>query len=196
MKQPIIGDALPRRGNFLTKLIATSLLSLTGWKIVADIPNLSKFLIIAAPHTSNWDFLLAVGTIFFLGLKLSWMGKHSLFKAPFGGVFRWLGGIPINRTKEGGGGVVDATIDAYTANDKLIIGIAPEGTRTKVEKWKTGFYHIARGANIPILLVAFDYGCKTVRVGPTFNPTGDITADLIHLQSYFSKIKGKYPAQY
>jgi 1-acyl-sn-glycerol-3-phosphate acyltransferase len=169
-------------------------MSLFGWRIEADIPNRSKLVLVGAPHTSNWDFILTMTTLFSLSIKISWMGKKSLFGWPFKDVMEWLGGVPIDRANQSGG-IVDQTIEAFNSRDKFVIAIMPEATRSKVRKWKTGFYRIAQGAEVPIVLVRFDYGRKVMGIGPTIDPSGDITADMAQIQSRFSAVEGKYPHQ-
>ena len=187
-----VGDALPRRGNLLSRKIANSLLSLFGWHIEADIPNIAKAVIVGAPHTSNWDFILTMLTQFALSIKISWMAKHSFFRWPFVGFLKWLGGVPIDRTKEKDGNVFQI-IEEFNSREKFIIAVMPEGTRSKTRQWKTGFYHIAQGAGVPIVLVRFDYGRKVMGIGPSIDLTGDIVADVTYIQSIFAPIKGKHP---
>lgn len=194
MDVPILGDALPRRGNRLSRLIARSLMSMCGWRIEVDVPDLPKFVLIGAPHTSNWDFVLTLVTLFALSVKISWMAKQTLFRWPFNGLLEWLGGVPIDRTIQDDG-IVIQTIEAFNSRDKFIIALMPEGTRTRVRRWKTGFYHIAQGAKVPIVLVRFDYDRKIMGVGPTIEPSGDIMADMAQIQSLFAAIKGKNPYQ-
>ena len=191
MSLPVIGDAVPKRGNRLSRLIARSALFAFGWKVEAEVPNEPKIVLIGAPHTSNWDFLLTMGAVFSLGIRMFWMGKHTMFRRPFNGVVDWLGGIPINRAASSG--VVDQTIAAFNRRDKLIIGLAPEGTRKGIAKWKSGFYHIALGAKVPIVMVQFDYGRKVVVVGPTVWPSGEIKADMARIRAIFAPVKGKFP---
>jgi len=191
MDTPIIGDALPRRGNRYSQWVAQSLLAFFGWRIEYDAPNLPKLLLIGAPHTSNWDFVLTLVTFFALSVRISWMAKHTFFRWPFKGILAWLGGIPVNRNSKHG--VVDQTVQAFDTRDKFILALTPEGTRTKVNKWKTGFYHMAQGARVPIVLVRFDYGRKVLGVGPTIEPSGDLTADMTQIQAVFAPIKGKNP---
>lgn len=185
-----IGDALPKRGNRLSQWLAQSLMSLFGWRIEADIPNRPKIVLVGAPHTSNWDFVLTMGTLFALNVKIFWMGKKSLFKWPFGGIMEWLGGVPVDRAQKGRG-VVEQTIEAFNSHDKFVIAIMPEASRSQVREWKTGFYHIAQGADVPIVLVRFDYGRKVMGVGPTIEPSGDVAADIAEIQSYYAGIEGK-----
>lgn len=195
MDIPTIGDAVPRRGNRYSQWIAQSLMSLFGWRIEADIPNLPKFVLVGAPHTSNWDFMLTIGTLFALSVKISWMGKASLFRWPIKGIMEWLGGVPIDRGTRRDG-IVNQTIAAFDSRDKFVIAIMPEGTRDKAHKWKTGFYHIAKGAKVPIVLVRFDYGRKVMGLGPTFETSGNQEADIAQIQAPFADIKGKNPLQW
>ncbi len=148
-------------------------------------------MLIAAPHTSNWDFPLMVAMAFVLGFEIFWMGKDALFKGPAGPVMRWFGGIPIDRSKANN--IVQATIDAFNEHDRLIVIIPPEGTRSKVDAWKSGFYHIAHGAGVPIALGYLDFSRKVGGFGPTFYPTGNHDKDLVEIQSFNKDIKGKYP---
>ena len=190
MEIPILGDALPRRGNRFSQRISRSLMSLFGWRIEADIPNLPKFVLVGAPHTSNWDFILTMATQFALSVQISWMAKRSLFRWPFKGIMEWLGGVPIDRAAQGGG-IVDQTVEVFNNRDKFVIAIMPEATRSKAHQWKTGFYHIAEGAKVPLVMVRFDYGRKVMGVGPTLEPSGDMTADIAQIQSIYSGIEGK-----
>lgn len=191
MNEPVIGDALPRRGNRLSQSIAQTLMSIFGWRIAADdIPNLGKFVLVGAPHTSNWDFLLTMSTQYALGIRISWLAKSSLFRWPFRGIMEWLGGVPVDRANRNGG-IVNQTIEAFNRRDQFIIAIMPEGTRSKVNEWKTGFYRIAEGAKVPLVLVRFDYGRKVMGIGPTIQPTGDLEADMKTIQSHYTGIKGK-----
>ena len=190
MDVPTLGDALPKRGNRLSQWTAQSIMSLFGWRIEAEVPNLSKLVLVGAPHTSNWDFILTMTTLFSLNVKIFWMGKESLFSWPFKGVMEWLGGVPIDRANQSGG-IVDQTIAAFNSRDQFVIAIMPEATRSMVREWKTGFYHIAQGADVPMVMVRFDYGRKVMGLGPTIEPSGDITADMAIIRSYFSEIEGK-----
>ncbi len=194
MDVPIVGNALPRRGNRLSRLIARSLMTIFGWRIEVDAPNLPKLVLVGAPHTSNWDFVLTLTTFFALSVRISWMAKHTFFRWPFKGFLKWLGGVPIDRTIQDDG-VVNQTIRAFDSHDKFVIAVMPEGTRSKTRRWKTGFYHIARGAKVPIVLVRFDYGRKVMGIGPTIEPSGDIAADMAHIQSIFATIEGRNPLQ-
>jgi len=166
-------------------------LSLTGWRFEGAIPNVAKGVIIVGPHTSNWDFLLGVAAMFALGLRVSWLGKHTVFRRPFGPLMRWLGGIAIDRRASVG--VVEQIIATFDARDSLILGLSPEGTRSRVKRWKTGFYHIALGAGVPIIPVAFDYSAKVVNLGEGLAPTGDLEADIEVLRLFLARAVGKRP---
>ncbi len=174
----------------LMRWISLVSLKVIGWHAEGRLPDIPKFVLIAAPHTSNWDFPIGVFTAFALKAKIYWMGKDSLFRRPFGGFFKWLGGIPVDRSKSHN--VVERTIRQFFNTEKLIVAIPPSGTRKRVMKWKTGFYYIARGANVPIVLGFFNYAKKVAGFGPVYFPTGDITTDMKQIISYYANIKGKY----
>ena len=158
------------------------------------MPNEPKFVVIVVPHTSNWDFTLGVAALFALGFRVSFLGKHTLFKWPLGAFMRWLGGIAVERSVSRDR--VQETIGAFNSSDRLILAVAPEGTRKRVAEWKTGFYHVARGAGVPIVPVAFDYGRKTVRIGPSFRPTGDREADFASLKEFYRDVVARRPENF
>ena len=187
---PNIPEEVPQRNNRFSLALGQGYFRVTGWRVSGNLPQLSKFLIIVAPHTSNWDFMIAAGAIFGLDLRIRFMVKHTLFWEPFGTYLRWVGGIPIDRRAEFG--VVGEAVKAYQSNDKFVLGITPEGTRKKVKQWKTGFYRIAVGANVPIVPVAFDYGRKVVDLMPPFYPTGDIENDMVVIKGFFEDVQGKH----
>ncbi|WP_202899565.1 lysophospholipid acyltransferase family protein [Neptuniibacter caesariensis] len=160
------------------------LLKILGWKVVGEIPkDLKKCVVIAAPHTTNWDMPFSLMIAFCLQRSLYWVGKASIFKFPFSGLMRWMGGIPVDRSQSNN--MVDATVATFAENDELRIMMAPEGTRSQVKEWKSGFYHIANGAEVPIILGFIDYKNKVGGVLGVFTPTGDYEADL-------KEIKAKY----
>ena len=166
------------------RLLAVGLLKLTGWKAVGtDLPN-ARVVLIGAPHTSNWDFPLMVMVALKLRIKIFWMGKHSLFPFPLGGLMKWLGGIPIDRSKSNN--VVQHTVAQYQNNESLVILIPPEGTRSKVERWKTGFYHIAVNAEVPILLGYLDASRKEAGLADFFHPTGDLDKDMAEIKAFYA----------
>lgn len=171
-----VGDKVPRRGNVVSAFVGRCLLRLIGWRVVGELPNSSKAVVIGAPHTSNRDGLVAAATILSLRVRISIMAKHTLFRGPFGFFFRFLGGIPIERSK--GHGVVDLSVQEFNQRDELFLGLAPEGTRDKAEKWKMGFYRIAFNAGVPVVATVLDYGTKTVFLTPAIEPSGDMEADM------------------
>ncbi len=189
-----LGDQVPRRGNRLSRTLAIVLLALFGWRVGGEIPNIPKILLIGAPHTSNWDMAVGMLGMFALGLHLSFMGKHSLFRWPIAGIMRWLGGVPVRRHTSQG--LVGQMIAAFAQREKFLLAILPEGTRRRVPQWKLGFYHIAVGASVPLLAVKFDYGRKVLEFGPVYYPTGDLESDLPHIQAEFKEVQGKIPQNY
>lgn len=172
--------------------ICRFILRLFGWTVIGRYPHeINKLVVIVIPHTSNWDFPLGPLSRTVMKSKIKFVGKASLFRFPLGGILRWLGGIPVDRSKNNN--FVDAVVDMFNQREKLAVMLAPEGTRGKVDKLKTGFYYIALKAKIPILLVKFDYGPKIIDYGEVFWPTGDLEADMAYLKKYYKGIQGKYP---
>ena len=180
--------------NVLMHWFSRMALRLTGWRVVGGAPTVPKYVLIAAPHTSNWDFPVALMVCFALRLRVYWMGKDSLFPPLVGGVMRWLGGIPVNRARSGN--LVQATVDAYNGNQRLIVIVPPEGTRSKVMRWKTGFYYIALGAGVPIALGYLDFSRKEAGLSRMFEPTGDIAADMVEIQAFYAGFSGKNPGKF
>lgn len=184
--------------NTLMRALARGLMRLTGWRSAGMTPEQiavhPKYILIAAPHTSNWDFPVTLMVCFDLRLRVYWMAKASLFAWPIGWLSRWLGGIPIDRSAKNN--TVSNTIAAFGTRERLAIIVAPEGTRGKVTHWKTGFYHMAHGAGVPIALAYLDFKNKTGGIGGMFHTTGDIAADMVHIQKFYSGITGKNPQQF
>ena len=164
-----------------------------GLKVVDRRKGEKKIILIAAPHTSNWDFPLFLLIAFILDMKAYWLGKSSLFRWPFAGLFRWLGGISVDRNKNTN--MVQQCVDHFKTTTELIIVNAPEGTRSQVAKWKTGFYHIAIGANVPIALGYLDYKRKEGGIAGIFQPTGAIDADIESIKDFYAKIYGMNPGK-
>lgn len=165
-------------------------LKLSGWKLQGMPPKEPKYVLIGVPHTSNWDFPLGLAIAFVYRLDMHWMGKDSLFKSWRGPIMRWMGGIPIDRLSSNN--VVAQTIEAFNVSDRLVVAIPPEGTRSKVDKWKTGFYYIALGAKVPIALGFLDYKRKAGGFLSSFHPTGDADKDIVAIRAYYTGISGKY----
>jgi 1-acyl-sn-glycerol-3-phosphate acyltransferase len=177
--------------SFLLRRSSSLILGIFGWRMEGQMPDVPKCVMIAAPHTSNWDMVIMLFFAFAFSTKLFFMMKDSVFRWPFGGFFRWLGGIPIDRSKTSG--VVGQSIEAFDNNERLVMVVPPSGTRAKVRAWRTGFYHIANGAKVPIVLGFLDYGRKRGGVGPMLMPTGDIEADMKEIRTFYSGITAKYP---
>lgn len=173
------------------RLLAILFLKMIGWRKEGSLPDIPKYVVILAPHTSNWDFPIGLAMIFALKLRGYWLGKDGLFRWPFHGFFRWLGGIPLDRSRSSD--VVAQMVQLFKERAKLTMVLAPEGTRKKVTYWKSGFYHIARGANVPIVLAFLDYLRKAGGIGPVFNPTGDIEADMEYIRAFYAAMTGKHP---
>ena len=182
--------------NTLLRAFSVAVLRLMGWKVEGSLPpGAEKSVFIAAPHTSNWDLPYTLMVAFSLRLNLYWMGKEELFKPPFRGVMRWLGGLPVQRSKAGN--LVAASIEAIkAATGPLQLTVAPEGSRSKARYWKTGFYHIAVGAQVPIVMAFMDYGRKVSGLGPIFVPTGDLDADMAAIQAFYAPFKGRNADQF
>jgi len=168
-------------------------LKIFGWRREGKLPDIPKYVMVAAPHTSNWDFPIAMAFMFSFKMKLSWLGKDSLFRWPFGGFFKFLGGIPIKRSQPGD--VVAQSVQAFKDRVKMVMVIAPEGTRKKVMHWKTGFYYIAQGANIPIVLSFLDYFRKVGGIGPTIAQRSNIELDMKTIREFYENITAKIPDQ-
>ncbi|WP_063815753.1 MULTISPECIES: lysophospholipid acyltransferase family protein [Sorangium] len=164
-----------------------------GWRVegVTDLPP--KAVLIAAPHTSNWDFPFTLAVSYVLGLEFSWLGKHTLFEPPFGWFFRWLDGIPVDRRDRNN--LVAAVVDILKQRDELILVVAPEGTRSRTKRWKTGFYYVALGAGVPILLGYLDFPRKRGGILHVFYPTGDIEADMAAIRRHYDGVEGKHPGR-
>ncbi len=174
--------------------IAELFLRLTGWESEGQAPVAKKIVLIAAPHTSNWDLAYLLALQFRFGLSPRWMGKHTLFRGPMGPVMRMLGGIPIRRHLREN--VVDQMKRAFDENETLCLTIPPEGTRGRTKFWKSGFYHIAHGAGVPIVFGYLDFARKRGGLGPEFTTTGDIKADMDVIRSFYRDIQGKDPQKF
>ena len=182
--------------NTVLRTGSLAFLKAAGWKIEGSLPQgVTKCVLIAAPHTSNWDLPYTLMVAFALRLNPYWMGKQSIFKAPFGGLMRWLGGIPVNRAQSSN--LVAASAQAIAGADgPLQLIVPPEGTRSKTRYWKTGFYYIAQTAGVPIVMAYMDYSTKRSGLGPLFQPTGDIEADMAAIKAFYAPFKGKNAAQF
>lgn len=176
------------------KIVAVAarwILKLLGWQVVGEKPATSKYIMLGYPHTSNWDVPLGLLIFAATGVRLNWVGKHTLFKKPFGWVIRLIGGVPVNRdtTKN----FVQLVADVFNNHEELALALSPEGTRGKADFWRTGFYYIAKEAGVPIAFCFLDYGKKRGGFGPLLMPGDDIESDFEKFRDFYSGIKGKNP---
>jgi 1-acyl-sn-glycerol-3-phosphate acyltransferase len=177
--------------HILLHHLANFIFRLAGWQAEGALPDLPKMVIVAAPHTSNWDGVLLFVVMFIYRVRLRWMGKESLFRGPFGWFSQLMGGIAVDR--DAPRGAVQQMVNAFEQHQRLVLLITPEGTRQKVTRWKTGFYYIAQGADVPIVLAYVDYPRKRVGIGPVFEPSGDIDVDMARVQAFYADKVGKFP---
>ena len=175
----------------LLQKIGKFFLTITGWKFKGDIPRSDRIILVAGPHTSNWDFLLALAFIFGLNLNVFWIGKHTLFKNGFSKIMRKLGGIPVDRAAPEL--LMNEVSHIVKKQQGVIIAISPEGTRKKVERLKSGFLRIAKTTNSQILLAGIDFESKLIHLGKLFQPSGNTESDLLNVHNYFRQFKGKRP---
>jgi len=167
------------------------ILNTLGWTIHVDLPDIKKYVAIAAPHTSNWDFPLGIVAAKAIRLKVRWMGKHTLFRWPLDWFFRAIGGTPIKR--DGGQNYIGQMAALFEQSGQLVLALAPEGTRSKTDHWKTGFHYIARAANVPIVMAYLDFGHKQIGIGGLFYPGEDIEADFDQIRRFYGNRIGKNP---
>lgn len=171
--------------------LATWVLRLRGWRLAGEVPPLPKYVVVLAPHTCNWDFPLAMLAASGFGIRLSWLGKHTIFRWPVAGILRSIGGIPVHRERHDG--LVGQVSEAFAGRDTLVIGMTPEGTRTATRYWKSGFYHMARRAGVPIVLASLDRPTRRITLGPVVTPTGDATKDMEAVRAFYAGTRGIHP---
>jgi 1-acyl-sn-glycerol-3-phosphate acyltransferase len=176
-------DQLPRRTGRTMQWFGGWLFARMGWTSEGELPNVPQFVACVAPHTSNWDLVRCAAYMFRERLRLSFLAKHTLFFWPLAGVMRWLGGLPVNRTAASG--IVGGVVEQFASSPKLIIALAPEGTRKANSRFKPGFIHMAIGARVPVLLVTIDNARKVIKIGGVWTPTGDIEKDLEYITEYY-----------
>jgi 1-acyl-sn-glycerol-3-phosphate acyltransferase len=183
-----------RRGTPFTRALANRLLGLFGWRVEGSIPPCPKFVMIVAPHTSNWDFPVGLFSMFAFGLRLTWVGKHTIFRWPAGPILRWFGGEPIDRTAPGG--FVEQVVEQFRTRPQLGLALSPEGTRRPAPEWKTGFHRIALAAGVPIVPVWIDWRTRALRLGEPSMPTDDVAADLTRYRRMFSSAMARFPEKF
>lgn len=191
---PILGPRVPRAHGRLAAALGRFMMGIRGWRVEGEIPDLPKFVIAVAPHTSNWDFLVGLWVKLALQLGARFVGKHTLFRGPLGAYMRWLGGVPVER--HAAAGFVGESARVLREATAFVLVLAPEGTRKRTDKWKSGFYRIAVEAGVPILLARFDYPRKAVVFGPLIEPSGDYERDLALMRSYISPRMALIPENY
>ena len=186
-----IPERLRAHRSKILRKIARFGINISGWRINGKIPDEERIVIIAAPHTSNWDFILAMLAIFGLNIKVRWLGKHSIFKPGFKKFFEWLGGIPVYRDNPSS--LIENIVNIVKKERSIVIAMTPEGTRKKVKRWKTGFLRIAKQTHSKILLISIDAPTKSIEIGKIFKPTGNSEEDLAYIQKYYSTFRGRNP---
>lgn len=180
----------------LVRKILGGAFKLAGWKVKGQKPNLSKYVIVIAPHTSNWDFFVGWGARNVIGFRPNFLAKKELFQIPLVGWFlKNIGGVAVDRGNRKVK-LVDQVVQVFKEKDEFIMTITPEGTRSYSPRWKTGFYRIAHQAGVPIIKIGFDYPTKTVHIDEPYYPGGDMDKELPEIQQYFKDFKGKHPAKF
>jgi len=187
---PELPDCLPRRGNAFSKAVSRALLAAWGWRVEGEFPRVPKMVAIVAPHTSNWDFIVGILAVFAIGIRVRFLGKHTLFNPWIGWLMRWFGGIPVNR--EAPQGLVAQAVEAIERTPNIFLAITPQGTRRGTQ-WKSGFYRIAVDARVPIFPIIFDGPNRRIRFLPAFEPSGDYEADLPKLLALYEGVRGLKP---
>ncbi len=191
---PQLGPSVPRAHGRVAAALGRLMMWFGGWTIEGDFPDLPKLVMAIAPHTSNWDFASGLWVKLALRLDARFVAKHTLFLGPLGVALRWLGGIPVDR--RAAAGFVDEIVERVRAAEQMVLVVAPEGTRRRTEKWKSGFYRVAQEAAIPILLLRFDYPQRRVLLGPLLQPSGDYESDVAFLRAHVDARMALRPANY
>jgi 1-acyl-sn-glycerol-3-phosphate acyltransferase len=181
-------------GSEIVRWLSSAYLKLAGWKVRGDWPGVEKMVLVAAPHTSNWDGLNMLATAGYYRVKLAWMGKKSLTQGPFGWVLKAMGCVPIDRSQSND--VVNQMREQFAARERMILAIPPEGTRSLAREWKSGFYHIAHGASVPLVISVLDYGTKTASLAAVVETSGDYEADLALIRAHYVGAQGKHPEKF
>jgi 1-acyl-sn-glycerol-3-phosphate acyltransferase len=189
-----VGASVPRRFGRLTRAAGAAALGIGGWRFEGVVPDVPRMVLVIAPHTSNWDFPVGVAAMLALGLHARWLGKHTIFRGPFGALLRGLGGIPIRRGERLG--AVDAAVTAFGAHDRMVLALAPEGTRRPVATWKTGYYTIAERAGVPVVPVWFDWSRRVIGFGPPVEAVGGAEAFTARLCALYRPEMARRPEWY
>jgi 1-acyl-sn-glycerol-3-phosphate acyltransferase len=192
-KRNLVSEGLNQRKDVhpLWSGLLRFLYRLFGWKLEGEPPDALKYILVIAPHTSNWDFVIMLAMDLIVNLRSVWIGKESLFHSPLGPFFRAVGGVPIDRSSRSN--MVDQVVQAFQQSERMVLALTPEGTRRKRDHWKSGFYHIAMDANVPLVFGILDYERRVAGFGPLFMPTGDIQADMEVIRDFFKDMRGKFP---
>ena len=186
----IVPVSYARRGGVFSSALGKILMRLSGWRIEGVLPDVPKIVIAVAPHTTNWDFVIGVMVLWALDIKISFLGKHTLFRGMFGKWMRSIGGIPVER--ESTHGVVGEVVQAFANTDRMVLALTPEGTRRLDRGFRKGFIYIAHGAGVPILLAYFDFSRKVIGFGPMLTPSGDADRDLAKILDFYRPVHGKF----
>lgn len=187
-----LGPRVPQTRSPRLRRFAWWCMRSAGWRFEGAMPDLPKFVVIVAPHTSNWDFIIGLFAKWALGLEVRWLGKDTLFLPPLGWFMRAIGGVPVDRSARNN--MVDQAVQEFATRDRFVFVLAPEGTRRRVTTWRSGFWHAARRAGVPICVVALDWGRRVVRLGPTTDAVeDDAEAGIARVRSYYDGVTGRDP---
>ena len=186
-----IDGCFPQRGNAFSRALGKGFLGMFGWRLVDPFPNVPKAVVIGGPHTSNWDGIFTFAAMIQIGLDAHLMIKASAVSGVHGPLLRWMGALPIDRSKAGG--VVEQSVEQFDGRERFVMVVAPEGTRSSAEQWKTGFYHIAHRAGVPIVLATADYQKKEIAFPAVVMPSGNMAEDIALIQSYYAKVEPCHP---
>lgn len=189
-----VGKRVPRRRNVLLKGIGSAVLRIAGWRITGKIADERRFVLTGGPHTSNWDFVFALMSVWKLELDVHWIGKHTIFKWPFKRLFRYFGGIPVDRRNPGT--LLRDVLQGFAENEGFVLALSPEGTRSKVKRLKPGFHRFALKAGVPIIPAGMDFASKTLHYGDVIHAGEDFKEVAAQLRAFWAEFEPKYPDQY
>ena len=186
---PALPASAPRQGNALARAFGRTILRLGGWRIEGEFPDLARFVIIVEPHSSAWDAVWGIAGMLAMGVRITFLAKAEAFRGPLGWLLSRIGGVPVDRDKAHG--AVEQAAARLRGEGSTWFLLAPEGTRRRVERWKSGFWHIARSAQVPVMLAAFHYPEKTMILGPLVTPGPDADADMARVREWYRPFIGK-----